>query len=89
MSVQTVSKSDLANVLNRWISDTQLTDADTLEITANQESLVIRKPQEQPAPSKSAVLETHGTIHLPARMVHEIALSQEMCVGGQSYAEKL
>ena len=78
MSVQTANKSDLADVLNRWISDTQLTDADTLEITSNQESLVIRKPQERPAPCKSAVLETRGTIHLPARTVHEIALSQEI-----------
>lgn len=81
MSVQIVKKSDLPDVLNRWVNDSKSGDVDTLEVTAKRDRLIIKRPQQRSVPARSVVLETRGTMHLPAETVHEIALSQEILYG--------
>ena len=72
MASQIVKKSDLSSIVDRWTSSLKLGEADALEIMDEGNTLVIRKPQQ------SVVQETQGTIKLPEKTVHEIALSQEI-----------
>jgi hypothetical protein len=78
MSIQVVKKADLAGVISRWLNGSTLTDVNELEVIEKQRALVIKKPRQGQIPSKSAVLETRGTIRLDAKTVHEIALSPEL-----------
>lgn len=82
MPVQIVKKSDLSDVLNRWVNDLESGDVDTLEITEKRDQLIIKRHQKGRGSSRGAVLETKGTVHLPAETVHEIALSQEILYDG-------
>ena len=68
-------------MVDQWVRGSKLRDADQLEITAEQDALVIRRPRAEREASTSAVLQTQGTIHLPAKTVHEIALSEEILYG--------